>query len=814
MSSSPATSTSEQWRAKPTPAPTPSHLEAREGPAAAQWQAVKEVIRVLYEKKPLRDVKRILEQQYGFRATERMFKARLSQWGISKNYSDRDYQICAVLSHHRYKKGKASTAFMIHGHKRTLRDLHKYIKGRKMSEEDFLASALKTVDYRDQQQPPVQYAHVRAYTPEPELDTLSYDDLLTPTDLTSWTESVPSGSSASGSSCVLSHTHTYTPSPNHPSPSDHASPGSIFVSSSSMMHLTPSATQSHCSYLSPAKDSAMSKAIPAIAWSSRPTPFESSPLLNPPKLTLRDEDQPASSDQDISPSITCQRLGRDVEYMALQVVDAPPLKSLCGHDDIRSWRLMSDTSSTDMEDYEVICPTCHDLTRDHFISLPNLELPARQPRNILNETSGAILSVPASSRGHEHSWRWVARCFAACIYLSRGNDALSRISLADADAEFEKMLTPHQDPKVLLALTQTLQILHIHDQGVISRTIICSAYNVAERVLGPDDPLTTIVRWMVYVADLNMRDRDITSSTLDHLHTQFVQRHGTTDPRSIASLYCYGYMLNVERQVEQAELVLRKVYELSCVNLGARHLQSISALTNLHRALERQGRIDEAIHVLEQAIANARETLGHNHPRRLESIRLLAIMHEGRGQMDVAESLYWRVLEGRVRMLGRNHQYTQGMKSDLETFLKRRGKWIVRRQKVGKPGAGGGGMSLKDNDKPNQNKNNKDDRNDSNHNSTSRNNNTDTPDIRTGPPRFCFNEVITAEMTETEFVESEAQLRMQDLFEWDPDEKWDNQPLSRGTDFGGGASSSGVGVGSARTSMDLGDDTGSQTQAF
>jgi len=46
-------------------------LETRstEGPSTLQWQAVKEEIRVLYEKRPLKDVKKTLEQRYGFRAT-------------------------------------------------------------------------------------------------------------------------------------------------------------------------------------------------------------------------------------------------------------------------------------------------------------------------------------------------------------------------------------------------------------------------------------------------------------------------------------------------------------------------------------------------------------------------------------------------------------------------------------------------------------------------------------------------------------------------------------------------------------------------
>jgi hypothetical protein len=50
-------------------APALSQLEAREGPAPAQWQAVREEIKSLYEKNPLRDVRAIMERKYGFKAT-------------------------------------------------------------------------------------------------------------------------------------------------------------------------------------------------------------------------------------------------------------------------------------------------------------------------------------------------------------------------------------------------------------------------------------------------------------------------------------------------------------------------------------------------------------------------------------------------------------------------------------------------------------------------------------------------------------------------------------------------------------------------
>ena len=38
-------------------------------PVAAQWEAVKDEIRVLYEKHPLREVRTIMEKRHGFRAT-------------------------------------------------------------------------------------------------------------------------------------------------------------------------------------------------------------------------------------------------------------------------------------------------------------------------------------------------------------------------------------------------------------------------------------------------------------------------------------------------------------------------------------------------------------------------------------------------------------------------------------------------------------------------------------------------------------------------------------------------------------------------
>jgi hypothetical protein len=71
-----------------------------------------------------------------------MFKSRLSAWGFNKNSRDREYQHCALLLKDRKLQGRSETVFIIdEKRRRTLRDLRKYIKGRKMTEDSFCALA-------------------------------------------------------------------------------------------------------------------------------------------------------------------------------------------------------------------------------------------------------------------------------------------------------------------------------------------------------------------------------------------------------------------------------------------------------------------------------------------------------------------------------------------------------------------------------------------------------------------------------------------------------------------------------------------------
>lgn len=692
-----------------------------------------------------------------------MYKARLSQWGFSKNYSDRDYQICAVLREIRLKAGKSRTGFIVHGHLRSLKDLHKYIKGRKLSEAEFLATASGNILCKSQaeQESDPQYAHVRAYTPEPDQDLeepshniptkrhySSSEEVLRITAKTSLAglEPVSEVSSCPTSAHrnsfavqILPHDDpaqaAWSPVAAQLTPATPHTP----VSPLSQRESTVSGTWHYQTSSPPSAPVELATSRPRYGGSlASAYSYNNDAMLSPAPQSQ----YAVSSQSKDSPAVPCQQLQREVEYMALQMVDTPSLKSLCGHDDIDSWRLMHNDSSTPgSEDYDQVCSTCHNFTRYHFISLPNLESP-QQSRSILNDTADSnqnAMQIPGSSRAHNHSWRWVARCFSACIYFNRGDHVLAGKSLADADEEFERMLIPQQDPKVILALNQTLSILHVHNEGETTRTIMKSAHNVAAKILGPDDPISILVRWMVLVADLQHLNGEIPSDTLFHVHQQLVARHGYTDARSIGALYCYAFMLNSEDKIEQAEHYLTETYTVSCSVLGPKHLQSISAATNLHRALKKQNRTSEAIQVLRQAIQDSRETLGASHPRRLESKRLLALMLQEREEWDEVERLYWQVLEGRIKMYGKRHSYTLGMKVDLEALLKKLGKWGTETPRS-EDEYMEGGENGKD-----QNIEGK------------------------GKANITLSDNMDIDMKQTR-----EQLRLQDLFEWGPNERWND----------------------------------------
>jgi hypothetical protein len=352
-------------------------------------------------------------------------------------------------------------------------------------------------------------------------------------------------------------------------------------------------------------------------------------------------------------------------------------------------------------------------------------LPTSQPRCLLNPSpdlpANVPNTIPPSHVEHDHSWKWVSRCYLACIQLSRaasdpqryptGNELADK-ALDEAKLELEEMIRLDDD-KIILTLNQTLMVLHMHNQGEISNRIMYTAMQVCHSVLGSTALLSIITKFLWLCSDPKVLRAEhtkynITSDVLRSVWEGFVNLYaanangdrsvGELDLRSLGAMYIWGYMVNLECstdldehehardqiKIREAETILRRCYELSKHKLGKSHLLSIQCLINIRLCLTRQvlpdgsGRLDDAIKIGEQVIQESVETLGKSHPRRLETMRLLAVdllERDGPGDLDYALQLYRDVLIGRITMLGRNHRFTYGMREDYEALLKHVGRW-------------------------------------------------------------------------------------------------------------------------------------------
>ena len=67
------------------------------GPTQQQWLAIKDVFSQLYvgENRRLKDVRTILSKRHNFNASEKMFKRRIADWKIHKNYKAKEKELLA-----------------------------------------------------------------------------------------------------------------------------------------------------------------------------------------------------------------------------------------------------------------------------------------------------------------------------------------------------------------------------------------------------------------------------------------------------------------------------------------------------------------------------------------------------------------------------------------------------------------------------------------------------------------------------------------------------------------------------------------------
>ena len=99
--------------------------------------------------------------------------------------------------------------------------------------------------------------------------------------------------------------------------------------------------------------------------------------------------------------------------------------------------------------------------------------------------------------------------------------------------------------------------------------------------------------------------------------------------------------------------------------LGDDHPDALTSRNNLAGAYKSAGRLDEAIPLYEQVLADSARVLGDNHPHTLTSRDNLAGAYRAAGRLGEAIPLFEGVLADSARVLGDNHPHTLTSRNNL-----------------------------------------------------------------------------------------------------------------------------------------------------
>ncbi|MGH7719708.1 MAG: tetratricopeptide repeat protein [Gemmatimonadaceae bacterium] len=140
---------------------------------------------------------------------------------------------------------------------------------------------------------------------------------------------------------------------------------------------------------------------------------------------------------------------------------------------------------------------------------------------------------------------------------------------------------------------------------------------------------------------------------------------GSEDLRMAASLSSLGLLKYKQRDLVQAEMLLRQSLTIRERSLGAEHVGVVQSMSYLAAVYYARGELDRADDLFRRALRISERHLGEDHPDVATMISNLAQLHFKRGDFASAGQLLTRLLAVREKTLGENHPEVAAILSRL-----------------------------------------------------------------------------------------------------------------------------------------------------
>ena len=127
--------------------------------------------------------------------------------------------------------------------------------------------------------------------------------------------------------------------------------------------------------------------------------------------------------------------------------------------------------------------------------------------------------------------------------------------------------------------------------------------------------------------------------------------------------------------MSQLALCLTDSVTQACDVLGPHHPDTLASRNNLAGTYRASGRLDKAITLNKQILADAIRVMGPDHPGSLTSRLNLAGAYQAASRLDEAITLYEQVFSGRSRVLGPDHRSTLMSRDELAGAYREAGRF-------------------------------------------------------------------------------------------------------------------------------------------
>eukprot|EP01052_Picozoa_sp_SAG31_P006934 SAG31_NODE_325_length_17671_cov_9.902743_15_plen_602_part_00 len=133
-------------------------------------------------------------------------------------------------------------------------------------------------------------------------------------------------------------------------------------------------------------------------------------------------------------------------------------------------------------------------------------------------------------------------------------------------------------------------------------------------------------------------------------------------------------LLDQQGQTEEARAMYVEVIDGFTAKLGAHHVDTVKAKTNLANLLKEQGQTEEARAMYVEVIDGFTAKLGADHAHTVTAKMNLANLLKEQGQTEEARAMYVEVIDGYTAKLGADHVDTVMTKMNLANLLAEQGQ--------------------------------------------------------------------------------------------------------------------------------------------